>query len=62
MDNLMDRREPRIGVAPALHPPQLARPRWRAQAKRLIVRLALRGVIPPWLATWLIQRGGLRHE
>ena len=30
--------------------------------KAVIVRLAVWGVIPADFATWLIQRGGLRHE
>jgi hypothetical protein len=33
-----------------------------AFAKAWIVRLALWGWIPYSLATWLIQRGGLRHD
>jgi hypothetical protein len=32
----------------------------RASVKALIVRLALWGVIPARLATWLIRVGGLR--
>lgn len=33
-----------------------------ARAKALIVHLAARGFIPVGLATWLIQRAGLKHE
>jgi hypothetical protein len=31
----------------------------KAQFKKMIVRLAVWGLIPAGLATWLIQRGGL---
>lgn len=34
----------------------------RGRIKALIVTLALWGLIPAGLATWIIQRGGLRHE
>jgi len=34
----------------------------RAFVKAWIVRLALWGWLPSGLATWLIQRGGMRHE
>jgi hypothetical protein len=34
----------------------------RSRFKSLIVRLALWGLIPAGLASWLIQRGGLRHD
>ena len=34
----------------------------KKHAKAVIVRLAVWGLIPPGFATWLIQRGGLRHE
>jgi hypothetical protein len=30
--------------------------------KDIIVRLALGGWLPFWLADWLVQAGGLRHE
>lgn len=33
----------------------------RSRIKAAIVRLALWGLLPPKLAEWLIQRGGLRH-
>jgi hypothetical protein len=33
----------------------------RSRVKGLIVRLAVSGAIPANVATWLIQRGGLRH-
>jgi hypothetical protein len=36
--------------------------RIRAFVKAWIVRLALWGWIPCGLATWLIRRGGMRHE
>lgn len=34
----------------------------RAFVKSWVVRLALWGWLPYGLATWLIQRGGMRHE
>lgn len=34
----------------------------RGRLKALIVRLALWGLIPAGLASWLIQRGGMRNE
>ena len=34
----------------------------RTRIKALIVSLAVWGLISPGLATWLIQRGGMRHE
>lgn len=34
----------------------------RGGSKALIVRLALWGLIPAALATWLIQRGGLKDD
>ena len=34
----------------------------KKRAKAVIVWLAVRGLIPAGVATWLIQRGGLRHE
>jgi len=34
----------------------------RGRIKAAIVALAVWGLIPPGLATWIIQRGGLRHE
>lgn len=34
----------------------------RTRIKAAIVFLALWGFIPAGLATWIIQRGGLRHE
>jgi hypothetical protein len=34
----------------------------KQRAKALIVTAAVWGCIPPGFATWLIQRGGLRHE
>ena len=34
----------------------------RSRIKAIIINLALWGLIPAALATWLIQRGGLRHE
>jgi hypothetical protein len=34
--------------------------RMKAAIKRGIVALALRGLLSPRLATWLIQRGGLK--
>lgn len=34
----------------------------RTRIKAMIVSLAVWGLISPGLATWLIQRGGLRHE
>jgi hypothetical protein len=34
----------------------------RAGVKAWIVRLALWGWLPYGLATWLIQRGGMRHD
>ena len=33
----------------------------KAYLKKIIVRLAVKGAIPPGLAMWLIQRGGLKH-
>jgi hypothetical protein len=33
----------------------------RSRLKALLVRLAVWGLIPPALTSWLIQRGGLRH-
>lgn len=33
----------------------------RAKLKAMIVRFAVLGLIPSGVATWLIQRGGLRH-
>jgi hypothetical protein len=36
--------------------------RTRSFLKAWIVRLALWGWLPFGLATWLIQRGGLRHD
>ena len=34
---------------------------FRRRAKRLIIALALWGVLPADFASWLIQRGGMRH-
>jgi hypothetical protein len=34
----------------------------KRRAKAVIVWLAVWGLIPPGFATWLLQRGGLRHE
>ena len=34
----------------------------KKHAKAVIVWLAVWGLIPAGFATWLIQRGGLRHE
>ena len=34
----------------------------KQRAKAVIVWLAVWGLIPAGFATWLIQRGGLRHE
>ena len=34
----------------------------KKRAKAVIVWLAMRGLIPADFATWLLQRGGLRHE
>ncbi len=34
----------------------------RQRAKRLIVALALWGLLPVLVAEWLIKHGGLRHE
>ena len=34
----------------------------KRRAKAVIVWLAMRGLIPADFATWLLQRGGLRHE
>ena len=34
----------------------------RSSIKAIIVRLAIYGLIPAGLATYLIQRGGLKHE
>lgn len=33
----------------------------RTRIKAAIVSLSIRGLIPPGLATWLIQRGAMRH-
>lgn len=33
----------------------------QSRVKGLIVRLAVWGLIPANVATWLIQRGGMRH-
>lgn len=33
----------------------------RSKLKQVIVALAVRRLIPPGLATWLINSGGLRH-
>ena len=34
----------------------------RQRAKRIIVGAACRGLLPAGFASWLIRRGGLRHE
>ena len=34
----------------------------KKRAKAVIVWLAVWGLIPAGVATWLLQRGGLRHE
>ena len=35
---------------------------FRQRIKRIIVWMAVWGVIPAWVAEWLIQRGGLTHD
>jgi hypothetical protein len=35
---------------------------FRQRFKALVVLLAVRGVVPIFLAEWLIDRGGLRHD
>ena len=35
---------------------------FRQRIKRIIVWMAVWGVIPAWVAEWLIQRGGLAHD
>ena len=34
----------------------------REQIKRIIVWMAVWGLIPVWIAEWLIQHGGLKHD
>ncbi len=34
----------------------------KQRAKALVVGATLWNVFPYWMATWLLQRGGLRHE
>ena len=35
---------------------------FRQRIKRIIVWMAVWGLIPVWVAEWLIQRGGLTHD
>lgn len=42
--------------------PQTRRNKLRSLVKALIVRLALRGLVPVRLADWMIQCGGLSHD
>lgn len=34
----------------------------RSAAKQLIVWLAIRGLVPKAMASWLIRKGGLSHD